>query len=418
MKLPSNASKARSGTRADFDKQAGKLEAAAKQMIARHRVNDQASDSQVEATLEAKAAERLARLRKCRTRASPKMLTRCSDAACAQQRLVPHSCGHRHCPHCQHHESQQWLARQLARQLPAEYFLITFTVPAQFRALAAAQPARFHDLLIACSWETVRTFCHNDKQLAGHAGAMAVLHTHTRALDYHPHVHMVMPAAAVDLVARCWRTKPRRKKTAASGSGAGAYLFNHKALAKVFRAKLLAGLDAAGLRLPKAYPEDWVVDCKSVGSGRSALIYLGRYLYRGVIREQDIVRCAQGQVSFRYREGGSGSGRWRRRTVSGAEFLWLVLQHVLPKGFRRARNFGFLHPNSKRLIALLQLRLRFAPVLAAACVKPRPTMACPCCGAPMRIVRTRIPAREGLPEPPRRPRAAPGPQEVAAHLND
>ncbi len=331
-------------------------------------------------------------MKRCRTQASPKMLTRCTDNGCAHQRFVPHSCGHRHCPHCQHHESQQWLERQLKRQLPTEYFLITFTVPAQFRALAAAEPARFHDLLLTCSWDTLRTFCRNDKQLAGQAGAIAVLHTNTRTLDYHPHVHLVMPAAAIDLQTRRWRTKRPRKKSSTP------YLFNHKALAKVFRAKLLAGLEAAGLRLPKAYPEDWVVDCKSVGSGQSALIYLGRYLYRGVIREQDIVRCADGKVSFRYRD--AKSGKMMLRTVSGAEFLWLVLQHVLPKGFRRARNFGFLHPNSKHLIALLHVLLKFVPILATACIKPRPTMACPCCGSPMQIIKTRIPAREAPRTPP------------------
>ena len=82
-----------------------------------------------------------------------------------------------------------------------------------------------------------------------------------------------------------------------------------------------------------------------------------------------------------------------RRTVSGAEFLWLVLQHVLPKGFRRARNFGFLHPNCKRLIALLQVLLKFAPRPSAAWVKERSPILCTCCGAAMLIVKTRIRAR-------------------------
>ncbi len=131
--------------------------------------------------------------------------------------------------------------------------------------------------------------------------------------------------------------------------GKNGYLFNHKALAKVFRAKMLSAIEAAGLTLPERYPKDWVVACKSVGSSEKALIYHGRYLYRGVIRERDIVSCGDGQVSFRYRN--AKTGRIERRTVSGADFLWLVLQHVLPKGFRRARNFGFLHPNCKRLIA-------------------------------------------------------------------
>ena len=118
------------------------------------------------------------------------------------------------------------------------------------------------------------------------------------------------------------------------------------------------------------------------------LIYLGRYLYRGVISEKDILACADGQVSFRYRDG--KTGKTERSTVSGADFLWLVLQHVLPKGFRRARNFGFLHPNCKRLIALLQLLLKFDPARALAWVKQRAPIICTCCGAVMTIVKTRI----------------------------
>lgn len=320
----------------------------------------------------------LAAMKHCRTQASPRMQVRCSE--CAHHKLVPHSCGHRHCPHCQHHESQQWLERQMKKQVPAEYFLLTFTVPAEFRALAFAHPSVVYDVLMRCCWETVRTFSRNDKHLQGTPGAIAVLHTDTRRLDYHPHVHLVMPAAAVDGEHRQWRTKRRK--------GKGGYLFNHKALAKVFRAKLFAGLEAASLTLPARHPNDWVVDCKSVGSGEPALIYLGRYLYRGVIREKDIVACGDGQVSFRYRN--ARTGRMEQRTVSGADFLWLVLQHVLPKGFRRARNFGFLHPNCKRLIALLQVLLKFVPGPTTNWIRKRAPILCTCCGAVMVIVKTRI----------------------------
>ena len=321
----------------------------------------------------------LAAMKHCRTQASLKMQAKCTE--CAHQRLVPHSCGHRHCPHCQHHESQQWLERQMQKQVPAEHFLMTFTLPAEFRPLAWAQPSVVYDLLLRCSWETVQTFSQNDQQLQGTPGAIAVLHTNTRRLDYHPHVHLVMPAAAVDGKRRQWRTKRR-------GKAKGVYLFNHKALAKVFRAKMLAAIEAAGLTLPGRYPEKWVVDCKSVGSGEKALIYLGRYLYRGVIAEKDIVACNNGQVSFRYRD--AKTGKMQLRTVSGAHFLWLVLQHVLPKSFRRARNFGFLHPNCKRLIALLHVLLKFAPGRALAWVKQRAPILCPCCGAVMTIVKTQL----------------------------
>jgi len=70
----------------------------------------------------------------CRSTHAPKMLMNCDD--CSHQILVPHSCGHRHCPHCQNHESQQWIERQLQKQVPADYFMLTFTLPAQFRSLA------------------------------------------------------------------------------------------------------------------------------------------------------------------------------------------------------------------------------------------------------------------------------------------
>jgi hypothetical protein len=291
--------------------------------------------------------------------------------------LVPHSCGHRLCPHCQHHESQQWLERQRQTLVPGQYFLVTFTVPAEFRALALADPRPCYDLLMQCAWQTLLAFTRNHRQLQGTPGAVAVLHTHSRRLDYHPHVHCVLPAAALDTAQRQWRTKTGKH-----------YLFNHRALAKVFRAKLLASLAKAGLALPTGHPRHWIVDCKHVGSGDKALVYLGRYLYRGVLQEKDILACDHGQVTFRYRN--SKTRRCETRTLSGAAFLWLLLQHVLPKSFRRARNFGFLHPNSKRLIQLLQLLLKLHPGRAFATVKPRPPLLCPCCGGPMTLVRTRI----------------------------
>jgi len=243
-----------------------------------------------------------------------------------------------------------------------------------------------YDLLLRCAWETLRTFSRNDRQLQGTPGAIGVLHTSTRRLHYHPHAHFVVPAAALDAYRKRWRTKRRRKGT----GGTGSYLFNHTALAKVFRAKMLATLDAAGLALPGRTPKQWVVDCKSVGSGTSAIIYLGRYLYRGVIQEKDFVACKDGQVTFRYRD--AKTGRIEHRTVPGAQFLWLVLQHVLPKGFRRSRNFGFLHSNCKRLIALLQVLPKFVPVRAADWVRPRPSILCTCCGAVIKIVRMRTAA--------------------------
>ena len=328
--------------------------------------------------------------KRCRTSLGPGMLAQCSG--CDAQRVVPHSCGHRHCPHCQHFESQRWIERQ--RLVPGPYFLITFTLPAELRDLAWHNQRVVYALLIDCAWQTLAEFAHNHRQLQGMPGAVAVLHTHSRALALHPHVHLAMPAAALDADKRLWRTLR-------AGNG---YLFNHKALAKVFSAKLLAALAGAGLAVPAGLPRRWVVDCRRMDHGAGALAYLGRYLYRGVIQERDILRCEGAQVSCRWRD--SHTGKTQKRTVSGATFLWLVLQHVLPQGFRRARNYGFLHPNSKRLIALLQL-LVFKPGVKLAQPAPRPTMRCVCCGAVMIIVRRRIPSADAARGVPLRASSAP-----------
>ena len=336
---------------------------------------------QYSATMLPSHRQALAALKLCRTAMAPRMRAVCSG--CDEARLVPHSCGHRSCPHCQHFESQQWLERQARRQVPGSHFLLTFTLPAQLRALAWQHQRTLYAVLFECAWATASLFCRNDRQLQGQAGAVAVLHTHSRRLDYHPHVHLAMPGAALDPEKRLWRRR--------SGKRSG-YLFNHRALAKVFRAKVLAALAREGLKLPPGVPAHWVVDCKGVGDGSKALVYLGRYLYRGVIQEKDILSCEAGQVRFRYRD--SQTGKSAVRTLSGARFLSLLLQHVLPKGFRRSRNFGFLHPNSKRLIALLQIVLKVAPEPGPTWMKPRPSFRCACCGAPMRIVQRRIPAPE------------------------
>jgi len=319
-------------------------------------------------------------LKICRTKFSPVMQVSCAD--CDHQSFVSHSCGHRNCPHCQHHESQVWIEKQLKKQLSCDYFILTFTLPAQLRPLAKHHQKQVFRLMFDCVWEVLQSFCRNDKKLGGDPGMIAVLHTHSRKLDFHPHIHAVIPAIAVDKLNELVHTKH------------GKYLFNHKALAKVFRGKLLAKLAREKLILPKCIPQKWGVDCKKVGAGGKALVYLGRYLYRGVICEKDILSVRDGRVTFRYQN--SDTKCWETRTETGAKFLWLVLQHVLPTGFRRARNFGFLHPNSKKMIRILLTLGKLDPkkMLAKIDLRQRPQMVCSCCGGKMQVGRTRIPIAE------------------------
>ena len=107
-------------------------------------------------------------MNRCRTQHSPVMQMNCTD--CDFQTFIPHSCGHRNCPHCQHYESQQWIERQVQKQVPADYFMNTFTLPAQLRSLARQHPRLLYSMMFDCTWVTLQCFSKNDKQLQGDAG--------------------------------------------------------------------------------------------------------------------------------------------------------------------------------------------------------------------------------------------------------
>jgi hypothetical protein len=314
-------------------------------------------------------------IQRCRTADAGQILWQCCP--CDAQFHHPRSCGHRSCPQCQNHETSQWLDRQQAKLLPVEYFMVTFTVPFELRALAWRHQCTFYPLLFATAAGTLKDFGLNPKHLGADIGMTAILHTHSRRLDFHPHLHVIVPGGGVNRTTQQW------KKTR------GKYLFNQDALARVFRARLLAAIKTAGLTLPGKLPQKWVVDCKHVGRGKPALKYLSRYLYRGVISERNIIANEGGKVTFRYID--SDTGQSRNRTLKGEDFLWLVLQHVLPKGFRRVRDYGFLHGNARRLLILIQLILR--QMIAAKTTRPRPLLRCPRCKVPMQFMGFIRPAR-------------------------
>ncbi len=305
---------------------------------------------------------------RCRTGAAGEMHLACRE--CPEQRDYPLSCGHRSCPRCQNHETSRWLDRQQAKLLPVEYFLVTFTLPRELRSLAWRHQRQIYALMLTLAAQTLKDFGVNPEFLGADIGLTTVLHTHSRRLDYHPHVHVVVPGGGVNRRRKQWR-KLKSK-----------YLFNQKALAKVFRARLLAAIRAEGFALPDKLPRQWVVDCKPVGRGEPALKYLSRYLYRGVIGENRIVANRDGRVTFEYLD--SATGETRYRIEKGEDFLWLVLQHILPRGFRRVRDSGFLHGNAKRTLVLVQYILRVHVVRQA--TRPRPVICCPRCQGPMRIV--------------------------------
>jgi hypothetical protein len=160
----------------------------------------------------------LAAIQRCRTQALGTAAIHCHD--CDSREVFPLSCGHRFCPQCQHEAGEVWLERQRAKLLPVDYHLITFTLPETLRALVYDHQRDAYDLLIRTAWQTFAAFGLRDKALHGDLGATLVLHTHSRALDFHPHVHVVLPAGAIDPATRDWNRK------------AGKFLFPHKARIK------------------------------------------------------------------------------------------------------------------------------------------------------------------------------------------
>jgi hypothetical protein len=250
--------------------------------------------------------------------------------------------------------------------------MVTFTVPAQLRGMFWANQRIAYDLLLKTAWQTIDCFARRDPQLQGRAGAHAVLHTHARNLDYHPHVHLIVPAGALNERTRQWRQKRKKEEV----------LFWAPNLSRVFRAKWFEAMRLSGLHCEENLPDEWVVHCKKVGRGEQALAYLGRYLYRGVLPEKNIVTDSDGKVSFCYQDN---KGKRQIRTLPGGEFLWLLLRHVLPRRFRRVRDFGLLHTKAKRLIQLLQLALQMA-VPPPNPLPERPPVRCDRCGQVMTIL--------------------------------
>lgn len=273
----------------------------------------------------------------CRTGQYGSLVLACGS--CPHQGTRYRSCGHRSCNRCQQHSAEQWLARQEQKLLPVHYYLATFTLPLELRGLAKRHPRIVYDALLQCATATLKQFGLNRRGFEAELGMCAVLHTHTRRLDYHPHVHVVVPGGGVERRRREWRNMP------------GKYLFNGRALAAAFRGALLKALADQGLTLP-ATAKRWIVQCQRIGRGQHALRYLSRYLYRGVISNRNILDDDGNEVTFRFKD--SQTQQWQTRSVAGEDFIALVLQHVLPKGFRRARDFGFLHGNAKLLLHIVQ----------------------------------------------------------------
>ena len=317
----------------------------------------------------------------CRTAAQGGHLYRCSP--CAKLEFAYHSCHHRACPNCGAIQAADWLQQRQRRLLPVPFFLLTFTIPEELRPLFKIEPVFCFNLLFAATSRALRDVALS--KLKGEPGFLGVLHTWSRQLVFHPHVHYIVPGGFLSENRLRWiRLKDPK------------YLLPEKVLSRRARSLFRTGLEARPELLAQVpavvWRKEWIVNTQPVGTGEKALAYLANYVQRTALSSQRIVSQENERTTFRYRQ--SDTGAWKLLTLATPEFLRRFLQHVLPSGFHRVRYYGWWSPAAKtkwdRILALLDWKEPLPPPKRPAWVKT-----CPCCGEPMeRIARLpRLPCR-------------------------
>jgi hypothetical protein len=336
----------------------------------------------------------------CRTAALGGHVERCED--CAHMRIAYNSCRNRHCNKCQWSAAQRWLEARKAELLPVPYFHVVFTLPAKIRAIAYQNKAKMYGLLFKAAADTLTIIAADRKHLGAAIGLTAVLHTWGQRLDYHPHVHCIVPGGGISPDGERW-VRCRAN-----------FLLSVKVLSRLFRRLFLEGLEAlhaAGElefftnlgRLKDAKPFrtylaplrrcKWVVYAKRPFAGPAqVLAYLARYTHRVAIANSRLLSLSDGKVRFRWRDY-KDDNKSKVMELEVGEFIRRFLLHVLPDGFHRIRHYGlFANGHRADKLALCRKLLKAAPDPwnsedhdggGAADNDPPP---CPCCGGRMRII--------------------------------
>jgi rhodanese-related sulfurtransferase len=292
----------------------------------------------------------LADLQHCRTPYFGGQLWQCDH--CGQRRYSYHSCRNRHCPKCHGDQTARWLQNQRRRLLPCAHYLLTFTLPSELRPLARAHQKTVYALLLQCAAAALQSLARDPRYLGATVGMLGVLHTWTRAMRYHPHVHFLVPAGGLSADQQRW-IEPKNP----------AFLVPVRALSVIFRGKLRDALRRAKLldQVPSQVwdrTKPWVVHCQHAGSGQKVLEYLARYVFRIAISNSRIEEVTDATVRFRYRD--NQTQQLRHMTLTGQKFLARLLQHVLPRGFPKLRYYGWLSSASRAQLAQIR-RLLAAP---------------------------------------------------------
>jgi hypothetical protein len=311
----------------------------------------------------------------CRTESLGGQVYFCKQ--CQAQRYSYHSCKNRHCPKCQNEQANDWLAAQQNLLLPVHHFLVTFTLPAELRALARSHQKTIYNLLFRASAAALQQLAHDPRFVGGRLGMVGVLHTWTRQLLFHPHVHYIVTGGGLTDDGR-WRSARQD------------FLVPVKALSPIFRAKFREALKLTELfaQVPaRVWSKDWVVHSEPVGSGQQAFQYLAPYIFRVAISNNRIRQLHDGRVTFAYTE--SATDQLKSCTISPEEFIRRFLQHVLPPRFIKVRYYGLLSPAHRPLLQKARLLLSASSNLKRQVLKTTHALApltCPHCRGPLTLL--------------------------------
>ena len=207
---------------------------------------------------------------------------------------------------------------------------MTFTLPAPLRALTYAHQKALYGLLLSSAAAALQKLGWDPRYVGGRLAMLAILHTWTRAMLYHPHVHLLVSAGGL--------AKDRQRWISARHP---AFLVPGFALSKIFRGKFRAGLRKLGLlaQLPSpVWQQNWVVHCQHAGQGQKVLDYLARYVFRIAITHSRLERFELGRVTFRYRD--NRTQQIQRVMLCAEEFIRRFFLHVLPRGLVKVRSCG------------------------------------------------------------------------------
>jgi Putative transposase/Transposase zinc-binding domain len=290
----------------------------------------------------------MAAIEACRTATLGGHVERCED--CGETRIAYNSCRDRHCPKCQGLARAQWLADRQADLLPVSYFHVVFTVPAPIAAIALQNKAVVYDILLKAAAETVRIIAADPKHLGAETGMIAILHTWGQTLTHHPHVHCVVPGGGLAADGRWVDCRPNFFLPVRVLSRLYRRLFLQRLQTAFDKGKLEFFGDLVRLMEGSTFTRyiaplrqvEWNVYAKRpFGGPQQVLDYLGRYTHRVAIANSRLLACENDRVHFRWRDY-RADNQSKVMTLEADEFMRRFLLHVLPKGFRRIRHFGFL----------------------------------------------------------------------------